>query len=313
MTEGSGEHQRYCGNCGAEVRPGNAFCVSCGEPLAPTAQESGPTEAGPPPSERPNPFDVLVLQLRRALNRVRQGFSGVGGDRLQRLPARTLQWFRDLPSVPKLVIVGLALLVVLILLSPVAVIICALLLGVSIIALIIRVAQRRSVKNWGIVAVASVVLMFTFGATSEGLYGIGFLGLSRSDSSGGGEKDTASSSTGGGASPVADDTLAVGDKVSFTARPWGTAEEVNLDGRPFVAVVFEISGGEHIQVVSSLFSEDSGGTYYELVNLGGMAQFGEAMTVNIEGVYLGTYGSAAGSSYETFEAYSISEGTGSEE
>ncbi len=29
MSEGSG--QRYCGNCGAEIRSGTSFCVSCGQ------------------------------------------------------------------------------------------------------------------------------------------------------------------------------------------------------------------------------------------------------------------------------------------
>ena len=122
-----------------------------------------------------------------------------------------MEWFRDLPSIPKLVIVGLAVLVLVIILSPVAVIVAALLLGASIIALIIRVAQRRSIKNWGIVAVTSVVLMFIFGATSDALYGSGFLGSSGSDSGrggggvssgqdGGGEKGIDTPSAGGGGS-----------------------------------------------------------------------------------------------------------------
>jgi hypothetical protein len=67
------------------------------------------------------------------------------------------------------------LLVLLILLSPLAIIIAALLFGVSIIALIIRVAQRRLLKGWGIAAVASLVLMVTFGAMSDVLYGTGFM------------------------------------------------------------------------------------------------------------------------------------------
>ncbi len=33
MSEGSGS-QRYCGNCGAEVRSGTSFCVSCGQQVA---------------------------------------------------------------------------------------------------------------------------------------------------------------------------------------------------------------------------------------------------------------------------------------
>jgi hypothetical protein len=35
VSEGSrqGQQQRYCTNCGAEIRPGNSFCVSCGQRL----------------------------------------------------------------------------------------------------------------------------------------------------------------------------------------------------------------------------------------------------------------------------------------
>ncbi len=38
MSEGSG--QRYCGNCGAEIRSGTSFCVSCGTSLAPNPETS---------------------------------------------------------------------------------------------------------------------------------------------------------------------------------------------------------------------------------------------------------------------------------
>jgi hypothetical protein len=280
-----------------------AFCFSCGAPLTAGAQEPDPAHPGPTPSEEPSPLDKLMTWLRQAADRLRRSFSGVSTDGARRLPGRAVGWFRDLSSIPKLIIVGLVLLVLLILLSPVAAIICALLLGVSIIALIIRVVQRRSVKNWAIVAVASVVLVLTFGATSDALYGSGFLGSSGSDSGrgggggappgqdGGGEKRIDSPSAGGGgASPSpSPSSLAVGDEVSFTARPWGTAEEVSLDGRPFMAVVFEISSGEHIQVVSSIYSEDSSDTYTTLIALGSIAQSSEAATVNIDGVYLGPY------------------------
>jgi hypothetical protein len=35
VSEGPGQQQRYCTNCGAEIRPGNTFCVSCGQWLGP--------------------------------------------------------------------------------------------------------------------------------------------------------------------------------------------------------------------------------------------------------------------------------------
>ncbi len=181
MSEGSGQ-QRYCGNCGAEIRSGMSFCVSCGAPVMPAAGGPGPTNPGPTPSDEPSPFDNLMAWLRQATERLRGTFSGHSTDDARRLSGRALGWFRDLPGISKLVLICLMLLPLLVLLSPVAAIIAALLFGVSIIALIIRVVQKGPIRNWGIVAVGSVVLMFTFGGISDALYGIGFVGSSGSGS-----------------------------------------------------------------------------------------------------------------------------------
>lgn len=213
--EGSGQPRLYCTSCGARVRPGTAFCVSCGASLTPGAQEFGPTNPGPTPPERPSPFDNLLAQLRRAVNRLREVFSGVGADDLRRLPGRALGWFRDRPSVPKLVLVGAVVLVLAVLLSPLAVLICALVFGVSIIALIIRVAQRRSVREWGIVAVASVTLMFAFDDISDALYGVGFVGASRQDSG----KETSNADSLNPDNVVTEDTS--GDPSDYATAPSG--------------------------------------------------------------------------------------------
>jgi hypothetical protein len=39
-NRGSRQPQRYCRNCGAELRPGTAFCTSCGEPLGSADQNA---------------------------------------------------------------------------------------------------------------------------------------------------------------------------------------------------------------------------------------------------------------------------------
>ena len=49
---GVAEDDRYCGNCGQELRPGNRFCPNCGQPTA-AAQVSTPEAAGPPPPQQP--------------------------------------------------------------------------------------------------------------------------------------------------------------------------------------------------------------------------------------------------------------------
>jgi uncharacterized membrane protein YvbJ len=40
---------RYCGNCGQELRPGDSFCPSCGKPTARNAQVPAPEASVPPP------------------------------------------------------------------------------------------------------------------------------------------------------------------------------------------------------------------------------------------------------------------------
>ena len=183
MSEETGQ-QRYCGSCGAEVRSGMTFCVSCGTPLAAASREPGLTNPGPTPSDEPSPFDNLLTWSRQAAGSLRGTFSGIGTDGIRGLPRRTLGWFRGLSGLPKLVLVGLVVLVFLVVLSPVVAVAATILLLVSIVFLIIRVRQNGTVKNWGVVAIGSVVLMFTFGGISGALYGIGFGGSSGSGSGG---------------------------------------------------------------------------------------------------------------------------------
>ena len=101
-----------------------AFCFSCGASLTTGAQEPGPTHPESTPTEEPSPFDKLMTRLRQAADRYGGSFSSLSTDGARRLPARAVEWFRNLPGVPKLVIVGLVLPVLLIPLSPVAAIIC---------------------------------------------------------------------------------------------------------------------------------------------------------------------------------------------
>ncbi len=39
MSEGSGQPQRFCTNCGAEIRAGTSFCVSCGQQLVSDSED----------------------------------------------------------------------------------------------------------------------------------------------------------------------------------------------------------------------------------------------------------------------------------
>jgi hypothetical protein len=199
---------------------------------------------------------------------------------------RARRWFRDLPSGLKLVLVGTVGLVLLVFLSPLVVLICALVLGVSVIALVIRAAQRRSVKNWAIVAVASVVMMFAFGRISDILYG---------------SEDTAKAPAGGGASPSpspspspssypspSSSPLDVGDEVDLTGEVFGGAQNFNYDGLTVLSQVIDWNG-MHIMV---MVDPMQGGAVYGM----------PGQRVRVHGVYQGTVRTSDGFSYEAVMA-----------
>jgi hypothetical protein len=139
----------------------------------------GPEKDSAEPSS-PGAFVSLIgtiqAKIQALIQQIGKIFSIERGNILRDMPSRMVGWFKDLPSIPKLVIAGVVLLILLVTLSPVAVGLAALALGVSIIALIIRVTQRGSLTGWGIAAVASLVMMLAFGGISESLYGSGFAG-----------------------------------------------------------------------------------------------------------------------------------------
>lgn len=128
----------------------------------------------------PPPSSSLAGTLRETLlgwsERFSEARSGSSATTLNQLQNKAINWFRSLPSTPKLVIVGLVLLLILTILSPLALVAAALLLVVSIIALIIRLTQRGHVKGWDIVAVASLVSLFVFSGISNAVYGNGSSG-----------------------------------------------------------------------------------------------------------------------------------------
>ncbi len=183
MSEGSGS-QRYCGNCGTEIRAGTSFCVSCGASLASGSTGSKSANSEPSRSEQTaSPtHGASWASVQGFVQRVRESFAGSYRSDFQQASNRTIRWFESLPVALKIAVVGISALVLLVLLSPLALLAAALLLGVSIIALLIRVAQRGEIKGWGLTAVASLVLVFLFGGISDAVYGIGLPGGSDSGS-----------------------------------------------------------------------------------------------------------------------------------
>ncbi len=147
MAEGSGG-QRFCRNCGAELRSGISFCVSCGTLVSPVAGGTGPSSSGPDGPGRVGSFiDDLRGSFRRSADGMRGTFPRLGMDSVKRLPGRAVGWFRDLPVVPKLIIVGVTALILAVLLSPLAKVLAGVLLLVSVIALAIRIYQKGPIRN----------------------------------------------------------------------------------------------------------------------------------------------------------------------
>ena len=78
-----------------------------------------------------------------------------------------------LPLIAKvlLVIATLVLLGLSVLLSPFVVLLALLLLLVAIFALLIRIIRRRPLRTWGLIALASLLLVIVFSGISSALYG----------------------------------------------------------------------------------------------------------------------------------------------
>lgn len=167
----SSQPQRYCHNCGAEIKSGNSFCVSCGVRLDSQTRDTEAREGLPrttddiPPAgtEHPNPGPLnndygagSKLGLGSLMERLgRLGFLGLLA----------------------LISGGLIASVVL---SPLVLLAVILLFGVSLIGLIVRIGQRRSVFGWGGVVVGSFALILLFSGISNLLYE-GLLGFSGTD------------------------------------------------------------------------------------------------------------------------------------
>lgn len=172
---GTGQSHDSCPNCRAELRPGNAFCASCGEQVSEPDEPPDQERSASPPSE--NPFtsnNVPREGLLRALRRLGVAYSTFRGDGPKGTFGRASRRFKELSITYQVLVVALMVpvtLLLLVLLSPLTTVACAILLGVSLIGLIVRVGQRRSVRGWGFVTALSLVLALTFSVIANELYG----------------------------------------------------------------------------------------------------------------------------------------------
>lgn len=186
MEEGAERPQRYCRNCGAGVRAGTRFCVSCGTSLIPGQLGSGYSNPGPRSSGSASSFaDSLLgtlrgVRLRERTSKMQQWLSyyrpDLNAESVRGMPSRAMGRFRWLHPVIKVLLAGLLLLVLVIVLSPVMRVAAIISFLVSVAFLIWHGVRRRFSPRWSVAAASSLVLIFVFGGISGAIYGGGFVG-----------------------------------------------------------------------------------------------------------------------------------------
>lgn len=137
-----------------------------------TTAEPSSMPAGPSASES---FGSTMYSIGRAFSNLKASFStsssDTSGNTSIGTPDRFLSWFRDLPSITKLVIAGLLGLTLLLVLSPILSRLAVVALVISGIALIVQAVRGKPLKSWGLVAGASLILIPVLGLTASAFYG----------------------------------------------------------------------------------------------------------------------------------------------
>ena len=201
-TGGAGQPQRFCTNCGAELRAGTGFCVSCGASVGGTPLGQGPEHPGGEYSEprSSSATESLADSLRGKLEGLRRWSSGssssLGTRDIRHIRNRMVNWFIGLPSVPKLILVGLVLVALLVVLSPVVRVVAIIAFLISVVVLATLGIQRKPVRGWVVAAICSLVLIPVSSGVSGALYGTGFEGGSGLNANGGVAGEVASDSDG---------------------------------------------------------------------------------------------------------------------
>lgn len=95
---------------------------------------------------------------------------------VRQAPASAIGWFRDLHSVPKLVLAGLALLTLLVVFSPLVFRVGEILVVVSIVVVAVKAYRRKSLRAWGFVAAAAIPVTLLCGLTANLVHNTAFLG-----------------------------------------------------------------------------------------------------------------------------------------
>ncbi len=150
---------RYCRNCGHELRSEDRFCPNCGRAANETARMPTP-EADVPVPPPPVTEQAGTAPQDASQERTSSGFGRMRG---------VWNWFLARSTLMKVVLV-LVVFVLAIILSPLWEAVAVLAFLVSLAALIWRLLRRRPARTWGIAVVAAAVCIYAFGGVSNALY-----------------------------------------------------------------------------------------------------------------------------------------------
>ena len=150
---------RYCRNCGHELGSEDRFCPNCGRAASETAHV--PT----PEADVPVPPPPVTQQFDTATQDASQERTSSGSGRVR----GAWDWFLA-RSVRTKALLSFAVLVVVLVLSPLWEGIARIALLVIIVALVWCLLRRRPASTWGIAVVVAFVSMYAFGGVSSALY-----------------------------------------------------------------------------------------------------------------------------------------------
>jgi zinc ribbon protein len=150
---------RYCGNCGHELRVDDRFCPNCGRAITETAHV--PT----PEADIPVPPPPVTEQADTASQDASQEQTSSGFGRMY----GAWEWFLARPIRTKIALV-LAAFVLAILLSPLWEMAAVLVFFVSLAALLWCLLRRRPARAWGTAVVVAAISIYVFAGVSNALY-----------------------------------------------------------------------------------------------------------------------------------------------
>jgi hypothetical protein len=163
-SEQTEQPQRYCRHCRAEVKPGRRFCVSCGERVGSGTRDFHATRETWARRTRLGQSGSLDAAVQ---GKTASETSTSTGSIFQSLYRR----FQGLPFVSKAVYLGLSVVGLLVVLSPLTFLAGVGLTAASATVVIVRVFSRRPWTRWAIVAVAAMLTTLAAGSISNTLYG----------------------------------------------------------------------------------------------------------------------------------------------